>query len=144
MLLISHVGKGPYAPCLYRPKLRNVNTESIRKPFPLCFLVTQLWDRKQLQGSLLYGFYHQALPVLGPAFSLIPRSGSPSLASFPGQGLPLWPHSQVRVSLSFLIPRSGSPPFFFLNIGLLGMTQLTRKLQPALRLILRGSSGPTA
>ena len=34
--------------------------------------------------------------------------------------------------------------FFFLYIGLLEMTQLTRKLPIALRLILRGSPGPTA
>ena len=33
---------------------------------------------------------------------------------------------------------------FFLYIGLLEMTQLTRKLPIALRLILRGSPGPTA
>ena len=32
----------------------------------------------------------------------------------------------------------------FLYIGLLEMTQLTRKLPIALRLILRGSPGPTA
>ena len=34
--------------------------------------------------------------------------------------------------------------YFFLYICLLGMTQLTRKLQLALRLILRGFPGPTA
>ena len=33
---------------------------------------------------------------------------------------------------------------FFLYIGLLEMTQLTRKPPIALRLILRGSQGPTA
>ena len=33
---------------------------------------------------------------------------------------------------------------FFLYIGLLEMTQLTRKPPIALRLILRGSPGPTA
>ena len=86
---------------LYRPKLRNVNTESIRKPFSLCFLVTQLWDRKQLQGNL--DFITKHFLSMWHAFCLIPRSGSPSLSSFPGQGLPLFPHSQVRVS----------PPLFF-------------------------------
>ena len=35
-------------------------------------------------------------------------------------------------------------PFLFLYVGLLEMTQLTRKLPIALRLILRGSLGPTA
>ena len=34
--------------------------------------------------------------------------------------------------------------FFFLYIGLLGMSQLMRKLQLALRLILRDSPGSTA
>ena len=34
--------------------------------------------------------------------------------------------------------------FIYIYIGLLGMTQLTRKLPIALGLILRGSPGPTA
>ena len=54
----------------------------------------------------------------------------------------LWCHSELVCMVGFFFFFFFF--FFFLYIGLLEMTQLTRKLPIALRLILRGSPGPTA
>ena len=53
-------------------------------------------------------------------------------------------HALSGYCCSSAVLSSKLPHFFSLYIGLLGITQLTKKLQLALRLILRGSLGPTA
>ena len=65
----------------------------------------------------------------------------PSLPRFRWRQHPLTLATQQPLPLQSRLSRH---LFFFLYIGLLGMTQLTRKLQLALRLILRGSPGPMA
>ena len=53
-------------------------------------------------------------------------------------------HSLISTSKEEIEDQINYPVFFFLYICLLGMTQLMRKLQLALRLTLWGSPGPTA